>query len=297
MLKKNKIYFLFSLLSFNSILFAQTSAESVETKPHSEYIGDTVKKILDSITTDSNSTGQTPINIYIDDDADDDDIKTEEAKPAKFFSIKLYDEDVWDLMARAAFNFIIVFILVKLIYRSDKKNKNYAFSFYLFSIMIFFLCYLLQNIKLELGFAFGLFAIFSILRYRTISIPMKEMTYLFLTIAIAVINALTTSKVSLIEILFTNFSLLAVAYFLETLWYKEGLSEQIIEYEKIENIKPENRAIMLQDLKDRTGLEIRTFEIMTTDFLRDMARIKIYYKDKKTQNPDDPFDADDDDDD
>jgi hypothetical protein len=218
-------------------------------------------------------------------------------EPAKFFSIKIYDEDVWDLITRAGFNFIIVFILVKLIYRSDKRNKNYAFSFYLFSMMIFFLCYLLQNIKLELGFAFGLFAIFSILRYRTISIPMKEMTYLFLTIAIAVINALTTNKVSLVEILFTNLTLLGIAYFLEQLWYKEGLSEQIIEYEKIENIKPEKRGTMLQDLKNRTGLDIRSYEIITTDFLRDMARVKIYYKanNHASEEGGEPFDDDDDD--
>jgi len=156
----------------------------------------------------------------------------------RFIDLKLFDaEDFTDLILRSLFNFIIVFILVKFIYRSDKKNKNYAFSFYLFSMIIFFLCYLLSGIKLEMGFAFGLFAIFSILRYRTISIPMKEMTYLFMVIAIAVINALTTKKVSFMELLFTNVSLIAASFFLERLWYKEGLSEQTIEYEKIENIK------------------------------------------------------------
>ncbi len=215
-------------------------------------------------------------------------------------SIKIFDTDFYDLLARSLFNFLVVFVLVKFVYRSDKKNKNYAFSFYLFSVMIFFLCYLLSGIKLELGFAFGLFAIFSILRYRTISIPMKEMTYLFLTIAIAVINALTTKKVSLVELLFTNIALLAIAWVLEVLWYKEGLSEQTIEYEKIENIKPEKRTEMLNDLKTRTGLDIRSFEIVTTDFLRDMARVKIYYKASSTtsaENNQDTAAFDDDDDD
>ena len=163
-------------------------------------------------------------------------------------------------------------------------------------MIIFFLCYLLSGIKLEMGFAFGLFAIFSILRYRTISIPMKEMTYLFMVIAIAVINALTTKKVSFMELLFTNVSLIAASYFLERLWYKEGLSEQTIEYEKIENIKPERRAILIADLKERTGLDIRSAEILTTDFLRDMARVRVYYKASAQSNDDDSAMDDDDDD-
>ncbi len=215
---------------------------------------------------------------------------------AKFLDLKFFDEDIYDLVLRSLFNFIIVFILVKFIYRSDRKNKNYAFSFYIFSMLVFFLCYLLSGIKLEMGFAFGLFAIFSILRYRTISIPMKEMTYLFLVIAVAVINALTTKKVSFVELLFTNFSLVAATYFLERLWYREGLSEQIIEYEKIENIKPDRRQEMLADLKNRTGLDIRSFEILTTDFLRDMARVRVYFKAKTTAEGEDPSGFDDDDD-
>jgi len=214
----------------------------------------------------------------------------------RFIDLKFFDTDFYDLVARSLFNFVVIFVLVKFIYRSDKKNKNYAFSFYLFSVMIFFLCFLLQGIKLELGFAFGLFAIFSILRYRTISIPMKEMTYLFLTIAIAVINALTTKKVSFLELLFTNVALLGTAWILEHLWYKEGLSEQTIEYEKIENIKPEKRTEMMTDLKTRTGLDIRSFEIISTDFLRDMARVKIYYKASSTAADNEDIDADDDDD-
>ena len=215
----------------------------------------------------------------------------------RFIDLKLFDaEDFTDLILRSLFNFIIVFILVKFIYRSDKKNKNYAFRFYLFSMIIFFLCYLLSGIKLEMCFAFGLFAIFSILRYRTISIPMKEMTYLFMVIAIAVINALTTKKVSFMELLFTNVSLIAASYFLERLWYKEGLSEQTIEYEKIENIKPERRAILIADLKERTGLDIRSAEILTTDFLRDMARVRVYYKASAQSNDDDSAMDDDDDD-
>lgn len=224
-------------------------------------------------------------------------LQTTEADDFEIMDIKFYDDDFWDLVIRFAFNFLVAFILIKMIYRSDKRSKNYAFTFYVFNTLIFFLCYLMNNIKLDLGFAFGLFAVFSILRYRTISIPMKEMTYLFVVIAIAVINALTTKKVTFVELFFTNITILASTFFLERLWYKEGLNEQTIEYEKIELIKPDKRAEMMADLRNRTGLDIRTIEIVSTDFLRDMARIKIFFKGGSSQNTDleNQFDDDDDD--
>ena len=196
----------------------------------------------------------------------------------RIMEIKLFDNDFYDYILRYAFNVLMAFILLKFIYRSDKKNRNYAFTFYVFNTLIFFICYLMNNVKLDLGFAFGLFAVFSILRYRTSAIPMKEMTYLFLVIGIAVINALTTKKVSFVELLFTNAAILTVTYILERLWYKEGLTERIVEYEKIENIKPENSELMLADLRSRTGLDIREFEILQVDFVRDLARVRIYYK-------------------
>ncbi len=216
-------------------------------------------------------------------------------KDFRIMDLKLYDSDIWDMLIRFLFNTLIVYILVKLVYRSDKKNKNYAFTFYVFNTIVFFLCFMMNNVKLDMGFAFGLFAVFSILRYRTISIPLKEMTYLFITIAIAVINALTTKKVTFVELVSTNLILLATTYLLERLWYKEGLSEQTIEYEKIELIKPDKRPEMMADLKNRTGLDIRTFEIMSTDFLRDMARVKIYYKAITQSEGDEEMDDDDDD--
>lgn len=196
----------------------------------------------------------------------------------RIMEIKFFDADFWDYLLRYGFNLLIAIILLKLIYKTDKKNKNYAFTFYVFNTLIFFLCYLMNNVKLDLGFAFGLFAVFSILRYRTISIPLKEMTYLFLVIGIAVINALTTKKVSFVELMFTNVAILTVTYFLERLWYKEGLSERIVEYEKIENIKPENKDLLLADLRNRTGLDIREFDIVQVDFVRDLARVRIFFK-------------------
>jgi hypothetical protein len=129
-----------------------------------------------------------------------------------------------------------------------------------------------------MGFAFGLFAVFAILRYRTDPIPIKEMTYLFIVITIGVINALSGNEVSYTVLLFTNITLVILIHFLETYWQKNLLLQITVEYEKIENIKPENRDALLADLKERTGLNIQSLEFRRMNFLRDTARIRIYYK-------------------
>ena len=148
----------------------------------------------------------------------------------------------------------------------------------MFNSLIFFFAFLLGNVTINIGFAFGLFAVFAILRYRTDPIPIKEMTYLFIVITIGVINALSGAEVSYGELLFTNMALVGLTYFLETYWRKNLLVRITIEYEKIENIKPENHDTLLADLKERTGLNIQSFEFRRMNFLRDTARIRIYYK-------------------
>jgi hypothetical protein len=129
-----------------------------------------------------------------------------------------------------------------------------------------------------MGFAFGLFAVFAILRYRTDPIPIKEMTYLFIVITIGVINALSGDEVSIGALLFTNTALVLLTYFLEKYWQNNLLASMNIDYEKIENVKPENHEALLADLKERTGLNIQDFQFSRMNFLRDTVRIKIYYK-------------------
>jgi hypothetical protein len=132
-------------------------------------------------------------------------------------------------------------------------------------------------VKLELGFALGLFAIFGIIRYRTLQIPIKEMTYLFLVIGISVINALANKKVSYAELLFTNMVLIVLTYALESLMSLRHESVKAINYEKIELIKTGNRAELILDFEERYGIKINRIEIGKIDFLRDTARINIYY--------------------
>jgi hypothetical protein len=195
-----------------------------------------------------------------------------------FFDIKLFDADNFgELISRFILNFIIAFILIRVIYYPIHKRKDYLFTYFLFNILIFLICFLLNSVKLKLGFAFGLFAIFGILRYRTEQLPIKEMTYLFLIIAIAIINSLSDKKISFVELLFTNVAIVSSTYLLEKVWLLRHESRKSIIYEKIELIKPENHKALIEDLKERTGLNIHRVQIGKIDFLRDVVTIKIFY--------------------
>ena len=187
--------------------------------------------------------------------------------------------ELLNLIVRFGFNLSIAFIIIKLIYqRNPANNLDFVFTYFMFNSLIFFFAFLLGNITINIGFAFGLFAVFAILRYRTDPIPIKEMTYLFIVITIGVINALSGAEVSYAALLFTNIALVGLTYFLETYWQKNMLILRTVEYEIIENIKPENHEKLLLDLENRIGLPIIRFEIHRINFLRDTVRISIYCK-------------------
>ena len=201
----------------------------------------------------------------------------------ELFGTDLFDQkDFIELLARSIFNFLIVGYIVRYLYYPATKNKDYLFTYLLISVTVFFLCFLLENVKLELGFALGLFAIFGIIRYRTDPIPIKEMTYLFIIIGISVMNALVNKKISHAELVFANLMIVFVTFGMERIWLLKGESRKNVIYEKIELIVPERREELLADLKDRTGIDILRVEIRRIDFLRDTANIRIfYYEDNK----------------
>ena len=195
----------------------------------------------------------------------------------KFFGIRLIDtKDFLELLFRFLFSTTVVFIIVRLYY-SVAKRKDYLFTYLLFSVIVFFLCHLLSNVKLGLGFALGLFAIFGIIRYRTNAIPIKEMTYLFVIIGISVINALANKKVSYAELITTNMLVILITYILEKKYLVKHESRKTILFEKIDLIVPDKRDELITLLKERTGLNIHRAEIGRIDYLRDIARVRIYY--------------------
>lgn len=185
-----------------------------------------------------------------------------------------------DFFLRFFFDLVVIYIIAKQIYFRICKNRDYLFIMFIFNIIVFFVCYLLSNAKLSLGFAFGIFAIFSILRYRTMMVPIKEMTYMFIAISIAVMNALSFTGVDIGLIVFSNLALVFFIFLLEKAWVKNEIMKTVL-YEKIEFIKPEFRQELIQDLSNRTGLKIHKVEINKIDFLRDVARINVYYYDEE----------------
>ena len=196
----------------------------------------------------------------------------------EFLGTPMWDaEDFQKLIIKGVFNLAIVLLIVRYIYYPVTKNKDYLFTYLLISLTVFLLCFLLDNVKLQLGFALGLFAIFGIIRYRTDPIPIKEMTYLFLVIGISVVNALANKKISYAELVFANFLIVFVTFGMERLWLLKHETRKNIIYEKIELVKPENHQQLLEDLKQRTGLDIVRYEIRRIDFLRDIANIRIFY--------------------
>lgn len=196
----------------------------------------------------------------------------------RFLGIKLINsEDYIELLTRFALNMGVICIIVIGLYAKTSKRKDFYFSYIAVSIVIFLLCFLLESVKIELGFALGLFAIFGIIRYRTDAIPIKEMTYLFVVIAVSVINALANKKISYAELITTNLLVVGGLYILEKILnLRQEISYRII-YEKIENVQAGKEEVLLADLKERTGKNIKHFDIERIDFLRDVAYINIFF--------------------
>jgi hypothetical protein len=196
---------------------------------------------------------------------------------SKLFGMRIFHEDLWELLFKFSIDLVVLFVLIRVIYYPIHRKKDHLFTYFLFNILIFFLCVLLNNVKLSTGFAFGLFAVFSVLRYRTEQISIKDMTYLFAVIALAVINALVSKKISLAELVFTDGMILLMTYVLEHLWLTRHEAMRFVNYEKIDLIRPEKRADLYADLKQRLGINVNRIEVGKIDLLRDTVQLRVFY--------------------
>ncbi|MBR4837769.1 MAG: DUF4956 domain-containing protein [Bacteroidales bacterium] len=203
-----------------------------------------------------------------------------------FLGVPLVDmTSLWTLLLRFAFHFLVCWVIVRCFYYPKSRRNDYYFTFMLFAVTIFLLIIQMDNMKMAISFALGLFAIFGMIRYRTETLKVREMTYLFIIIGISIINGLALT-VSYIELLVTN------ALFIISIWLFESnilasrrTDTKIILYDKIENAKHGREDELIADLKERTGLDITEVEIGHIDFLRDVAFVKVTYKPfSKTQN-------------
>jgi len=183
-------------------------------------------------------------------------------------------------------NFLTAFLIVRFIYYTQKQSKKNIFMFLALNSVLFLIFNFLGNIELSFGVGFGLFAIFSVLRFRTDAIPSREMSYLFVLLALPMINfaLLDNEKYSALAISYAF--IFALLMILEKGWGFRYHETKSVLYEKIELIKPENRDSLIRDLQERTGLVISDVEISKINFMQDTAEIKISYEGSNGDNED-----------
>ena len=183
---------------------------------------------------------------------------------------------------RLLIDLVTIFVLIRFIYFPINKHRELFFTYVVFNLIIFLMCFFLNRVKLSMGAAFGLFAVFGMLRYRTEDLSIKDMTYLFLVIAIGLITAVTKLEdiayyYEFVFITCINAFVLLLTYLLESNVLMKKEIAKVITYENIELIKPERRAELVADIESRTGLKLNRITIAKIDFLKDTAQIKIYY--------------------
>lgn len=168
-----------------------------------------------------------------------------------------------------------VAVLIGLLYFRHYKKKDHMFTYMMFNVVIFLITYMLNKVGMSFGAAFGLFAVFSILRYRTENISEKDMTYLFIVIALGLINSV--AKATYFEMVILDGIIILIAWLLDSnlLWKADKF--QMIHYEKIDLIKVQNNELLIKDLAERTGLNIYKVTVEEIDFLKDSALLKVYY--------------------
>lgn len=191
--------------------------------------------------------------------------------------IQYFNSDFYALLFRLGVNLLVITILIRVLYYPKSRRKDYLFTYYLIGMITFFLCFGLKKLDIDTGMGLGLFAIFGILRYRTESIEIKEMTYLFLVIGVSVINALSSNKISVSEMALMNGALILLTFGLENVWLLKHETRKVIQYERIDLITPDKYEEMVADVSKRTGLKINRIEIGKIDFLRDCAQLLIFY--------------------
>lgn len=202
----------------------------------------------------------------------------------EFLDIPLFDDDIFKLVVRFAFNLLFLTLIVRYAIIPSQREREFAFTAVMMNVTVFFICFTMKKLELQIGMALGLFAIFAVLRYRTNAIRVKEMTYLFIVIGIAVINSLSNRKTSYAELVLVNLVIFSAALLKERI-VKGKLSEFLLQYDKLQLLGPEHRQQLLKDLHKRTGIEVVRVEIQEINLKKSNATLKIWYDEKLGQDP------------
>ncbi len=204
--------------------------------------------------------------------------RTNEVTSEGFIFKDLYNSDVLNMLILFLMNLVFITIIIRLLYYQSTGNTEFLFTYFMVSIVLFFLCFTLGKFTLDVGMALGLFAIFGIIRFRTQTIQIREMTYLFVVIGVSVINALVNDQMSFLEILLVNVVIVvSIAVIEKTVLSKGRSAERNIVYDVLENVKPENYEELLLDLREKTGLEISRVSVQKVDLTNNVATLTLYY--------------------
>ena len=199
------------------------------------------------------------------------------ASGPSFLGVPLMEtQSLMHLLIRFAFNLLVSWVIVHFLYYRKSRRRDFYFTFLLFSSAMFLLIFLMESVKVQIGLALGLFAIFGVIRYRTETVPIREMTYLFIIIALSVINGLSLD-ISYMELVVANLLIVGLIWFVESSRWIKHTSTKLVQYDRIELIKPSCRQELKEDLEQRLGFPVERVEIGHVDFLKDSAFIKVYY--------------------
>jgi len=213
----------------------------------------------------------------------------------EFLEVPLFDDDVFKLLVRFAINSFFLTLIVRFAIYPIQRERDFAFTAVMMNVTVFFICFSLKKLDLGIGMALGLFAIFGVLRYRTDAIRVKEMTYLFIVIGIAVVNSLSNKQTSYTEVALVNTLIFAVAMLKERIVGKNGgqsaakkekgsskkaaakkLARYPLEYDKLELLGSEYRCTLLEDLRARTRLDVVKVEVRSIDLPKNRASLTVW---------------------
>ena len=200
------------------------------------------------------------------------------ASAMDFLGVPLFDaQSLWTTLIRFVFNFLVCWVIIHCFYYKKANRKDYYFTFLMFAVVIFLIISLMENMKMNIAYALGLFAIFGMIRYRTETIKIREMTYLFVVMGLSIVNGMALST-SYTELLMVNLLTVLVIWILDGTKILKHTATKIILYDRIENTKHGKEEDLKADLIERTGLDISKVEVGHIDYLRDVAFVKVYYK-------------------
>jgi len=192
--------------------------------------------------------------------------------------------EFYEMLIQFLLNLTMLLILSRVMYFRWNRNPEYMFAQLITGVIVFMICAMLRWVQLELGMALGLFAIFAIIRFRTINIPVKDMAYLFMVTGISAINALLEMSECLQWIIVANALLLVLTYLMEKLFFSHRLNRRTIMFSNTELLKPSQHQLLLQQLKDLTELNIVKFEIGKVDYIKNHAQLRIYFTGEGNSN-------------